>query len=85
MSKKYYVGSVNYSTHEVFTSAKTPTESSHGSRYIYVTGPFNTKGAAAIMATYGRGNPHLQSVYDAERMARHRPDMVRDAYEYLGI
>ena len=54
---------------EVFESARTPTQSSHGKRYSSVIGPFRTVSGAEVMARYGRNNPHLQQVSDAEKMA----------------
>ncbi len=54
----------------VFRSATVPTEASHGYRFAAVIGPFRTKAGADLMARYGRGNPHLRSVSDAERLAR---------------
>lgn len=33
-------------------------------------GPFRTVRGAAFMAEYGRGNPHVQCVADAERLGR---------------
>lgn len=68
-SKKYYVGR-NDSKGEVFLSNETPTELSHGNKYKYVIGPFRTKKAADLMAKDGYNNPHLQTVSDAERLAK---------------
>ncbi len=71
MSKRYYVG-----THKgelrrtVFTSTSTPTQATHGAQYAAVIGPFRTKRAASFMALFGSNNPHLQTVLDAERIAR---------------
>lgn len=56
---------------ELFRAASTPTFETHGATYNYVIGPFRTKLAGEIMRDFGRSNPHLQSVYDAERLARH--------------
>jgi len=71
MSKRYYVGTKKPSRKfEVFLSAKTPTATSHGRRYGYVIGPFRTKAGASCMAKYGEGNPHLQTVSEAEKAAK---------------
>jgi len=37
--------------------------------YDYVIGPFRTRRAAEVMMVYGRNNPHLQTVEDAEVMS----------------
>ena len=66
---KIYVG-VKGAKREVFRSLQTPTQQSHGHRYTVVIGPFRTRGGATVMAQYGRNNPHLQTVTDAERMAK---------------
>jgi hypothetical protein len=68
---KLYVG-INGRKRQVFRSARTPTESSHGDRFKAVIGPFRTVGAAKIMAEYGANNPHLQTVADAEKIAKSR-------------
>jgi hypothetical protein len=54
----------------IFHAMETPTHESHGERFIYVIGPFRTLAGAEIMRQYGRNNPHLQTVEDAERMAK---------------
>ena len=56
----------------VFRSASTPTEATHGRAYAAVIGPFRTMRAARLMADVGANNPHLQTVIDAERIARRR-------------
>lgn len=68
---KPYVG-VKNGKYKVFKSFYTPTRKSHGSRYTYVIGPFDTMRGAKYMADYGRGNPHLQTVADAERLAKRK-------------
>jgi hypothetical protein len=68
MRTKPYVGINNDGTREVFRAAN-PTEETHGQKYAAVIGPFKTKRAAEFMAKYGRSNPHLQTVADAERIA----------------
>ena len=41
-----------------------------GMGFIGMIGPFRTAKGAKIMAKYGKGNPHIQHVDDAERFAR---------------
>ena len=72
----HYVGRT-VETSEVFRSDAAPTEQTHGEKYDVVIGPFTTPLAANIMAEWGKGNPHLRHVDDAERMAsnyRHKAD-----------
>ena len=64
-------------TSEVFHWKTTPTQDSHGHKYDYVTGPFNSSKGASIMARYGRNNPHLQTTTDADRMASKHPEMLK--------
>ena len=71
LSYRYYVGLlVKGNTLQVFRASSTPTQTSHGSKYRYSIGPFRTKAGAEVMARYGRGNPHLQTVAEAEKMAK---------------
>jgi hypothetical protein len=70
MSKLYVGLKIATQSREVFRADETPTEASHGAKYDAVIGPFRTKRAAVIMATYGGNNPHLLCVADAERMAK---------------
>jgi len=70
--RRYYVGLKDGGKRETFRSAETPTEGSHGRLYLAVIGPFKTRRGAEFMAEYGGGNPHLQCVDDAERIARRR-------------
>jgi hypothetical protein len=58
---------------EYFTAAGTPTPATHGSRYFATWGPFRTARAARFAAAHGEGNPHLQHVEDAERIAKLYP------------
>jgi len=69
MASRIYVG-VKGSTRKVFRSEKIPTHQSHGDKYSAVIGPFRTKAGAEVMAKYGRNNPHLQTVSEAEKMAK---------------
>ena len=68
MTTRFYVGLSVGRIRSVFKSASEPTESSHGSLYVYVIGPFRTKRGAQFMADYGRNNPHCQTVGDAEKL-----------------
>jgi hypothetical protein len=71
MSKRLYVGTKYDGTREIFSVSRfVPTEQSHGHLYKYVTGPFRTRAGAEFMRDYGENNPHVQTVYDAERLAR---------------
>ncbi len=69
-AKRYYVGLKVCGGREAFKTSQIPTERTHGNRYAAVIGPFRTKRAYLFMARYGEGNPHLQTVADAERIAR---------------
>jgi hypothetical protein len=68
-SGRYYVG-VRGGQRHVFRSAATPTENSHGELYGAVIGPFRSARGAHFMAKSGGGNPHVQTVSDAERIAK---------------
>ena len=50
MRKRYYLGRPKgfqvYDTPIVFASAETPTQATHGDRFVVVTGPFRDKRAA---------------------------------------
>jgi len=70
MATRPYVGITRTGARKVFRSAKTPTQLSHGDKYVAVIGPFRTKAGADVMAKYGRNNPHLQTVSEAEKMAK---------------
>ena len=68
---KQYVGirRADY-RYERFTYSITPTLETHGSVYMAVIGPFRSKRGATFMAEHGSGNPHLQTVSEAERIAK---------------
>jgi hypothetical protein len=55
--------------YERFQSDGTPVRETHGDTYMAVIGPFRTIRGAKYMAQYGKGNPHLQHVNDAEHYA----------------
>jgi hypothetical protein len=80
MAKKrlrWYLGSVSAMPRitwellwELFRCSYQPTERSHGHLYGVVWGPFRTKQGALFAQMYGQGNPHIQTVDDAERLAK---------------
>lgn len=55
---------------EIFHADAIPTFASHGGRYAAVIGPFRTLRGAAFMRDHGQGNPHCQTVADAEKISR---------------
>ena len=72
-NNRYYVG-LTVGNRTVFQSATVPTFDTHGDTYNAVIGPFVTKRGAEFMAQYGAGNPHCQTVSDAERLAQQYSD-----------
>ena len=62
---------------EIFRADSTPTQVSHGDRFAAVVGPFSTIRGARYFQRYGRSNPHVQTVADAERLARQYPELVK--------
>ena len=55
---------------EVFKSATTPSGETHGHLFNAVVGPFRTmRGAKWAASAAAIGNPHFQTVKDAERIA----------------
>lgn len=71
MRSKVYVGVLpEYPKREVFRSVETPTTETHGKKFGAVIGPFRTRRGAAFCAEFGAGNPHVQCVADAERLAK---------------
>jgi hypothetical protein len=71
MKKAWYVGiGKENGKYIAFQSIDVPTELLFGELYSAVIGPFSTKRGADFMAKFGRNNPHLQCVRDAERWAR---------------
>jgi hypothetical protein len=73
MAKRWYMGyasrGASQPLRQVFASDHAPTADGHP-EYAAVVGPFRTKRAAVYMAESGQGNPHLQTVDDAERIVR---------------
>ena len=69
MKTRPYVGIGPDGKRKVFRSASKPEAETQGSIYSAVIGPFRTVCGAEFMAKFGAGNPHCQSVADAERLA----------------
>ena len=71
MRLRYYMGyRIDTGAREVFRNWYEPTATTHGHIYAAVVGPFRTKRGAVFMAEHGRGNPHIQTVADAERWGK---------------
>lgn len=73
---------------EVFRSASVPKAEPHpdthlGPIYSAVIGPFRTRRGAEFMAKFGAGNPHCQSVADAERLASEYIPTVSEQTVYV--
>lgn len=69
--QRFYVGLASGDgSYELFKSAVEPTEETHGEKYGATIGPFRTKRGAEFMRDYGRNNPHVRCVADAERLAK---------------
>ena len=66
---RIYVG-VKGNTRKVFRSFTPPTKRMYGDKYNAVIGPFRTLRGAVFMADFGRNNPHIQTVRDAEELAK---------------
>jgi hypothetical protein len=66
----YYLGKRPQGDWVLFASPVTPTKEAHGRIYSCTQGPFRTRLAARWFNRYGRGNPHIHTVADAERLAR---------------
>jgi len=70
MKKRWYIG-INKGAREAFQATVTPTKQSHGHLYSAVWGPFRTKRGAEFGASWRAvNNPHVQTVADAERIAK---------------
>lgn len=70
MRPRPYVGITSNGDRETFRSLSNPTPEVYGKQYTAVIGPFRTVRGAEFMRLYGRANPHLQTVADAERLAK---------------
>lgn len=68
MKTKTYVGLGSDNLRETFFSAETPTRE-NTPHYLAIVGPFRTKRGAEYFRKHGAGNPHVQCVADAERLA----------------
>jgi hypothetical protein len=70
VKKRYYVG-LRWSNgaRESFRAAVAPTSLTYP-EYTAVIGPFRTRRGALFMRDCGRNNPHVQTVADAERLAK---------------
>ena len=66
--KQWHVGLME-GKREIFPCIGEPTRASHGHLYLASIGPFRTKRGAIYMRDFGQGNPHCQTVADAERLA----------------
>lgn len=72
MKRQWYVGYVRGTINRVmvaFPAAARPTDAEYGKQFYAVMGPFRTRRAARFMERCGGGNPHIQTVSDAERIA----------------
>ena len=75
MKAKWYVGCKTYRSgqtiRKAFKSETEPTQETHGLQYGAVWGPFRTRRGAEFGASWRAvNNPHVQSVADAERIAK---------------
>jgi hypothetical protein len=66
----YYLGKRPQGDWVLFASPVTPTKESHGPLYTRAQGPFRTRLAARWFNRYGRGNIHVHTVAEAERLAQ---------------
>lgn len=58
----------------IFRCRDTPTRESHGDKYNATIGPFPTLQGAKAMLHFGRGNPHMTTVAQAEYLAKRHKD-----------
>ena len=75
MKKRWYVGHKvgigGEAGREAFKSKTEPTQETHGVQYNAVWGPFRTKRGVEFGASWRAvNNPHVQTVADAERIAK---------------
>jgi hypothetical protein len=69
---RVYVGIADDGKRRIFQALAIPTTETHGHLFAAVIGPFQTEAGAAVMAESQGGNPHCQTVADAERIAAAR-------------
>ncbi|GEM_PF-870649 len=77
----FYLGKRGRDDLILFRLSTVPTKESHGHHYTAVIGPFKSKVGASYFARYGRNNPHIRTVDDAERLARADPLMEQSIVE----
>lgn len=77
MSKKLIYVGYRSGGMEVFRPAETPTEAAYGHRYPAVIGPFRTVRGAKAMVNFGRNNPHVRCVREAERVGKKYAEQLR--------
>ena len=65
---RYYLG-FKHGTIQTFKAIGPVTEAEYGTRYLAVLGPFRTR-RAALFCRRTWPNVHVQTVQDAERIAR---------------
>lgn len=76
MRKQNYVGFKKSETPGVSVKmervllASPPTQKEYGDRFFAFMGPFRTARGAKFYIKHGWNNPHIQTVSDAERIAR---------------
>jgi len=71
MTPRYFVGCKPGQLRIVFSCTSAPTAESYP-QFGYAIGPFRTRRAAVLMASAAAvNNPHIRTVADAERIARH--------------
>ena len=75
----YYAGYTSRGTIDLFQADTDPTQATHGDRFLAVLGPFRTARGARFFRDNGFGNPHVQTVDDAERIARLEAQKARRA------
>ena len=71
----FYLGKIEEDDLILFHSAMPPTKQTHGHLYKAVIGPFVSRVGAGYFARYGKNNPDIRTVADAERLARADPRM----------
>ena len=77
----YYLGRRAQGDLILFHSLHVPTKESHGTRFVFVIGPFKSKVGASYFARYGRDDPRIRTAEEAERLARADPRMEQAIVE----